>query len=36
MESERRGNASCRNYLIDEVYHLTGSELERGAKYELR
>lgn len=36
MESERRGSASCRNYLIDEVYHLTGSELERGAKYELR
>ena len=28
------GNASCRNYIIDAVYHLTPDALERGAKYE--
>lgn len=36
MKKENSGNAGCRNYLIDEVYKLTGSELERGARYELR
>ncbi|MCI9598617.1 MAG: hydroxyethylthiazole kinase [Firmicutes bacterium] len=30
------GNATFRNYLIDEIYHLDGEALERGAKYELR
>lgn len=32
----REGNATFRNYLIDEVYCLNGETLERGAKYELR
>ena len=36
MAEENSGNAGCRNHLIDEVYKLTGRELERGAKYELR
>lgn len=30
------GNSSYRNYIIDAVYNLTGEELERGAKYEIR
>lgn len=30
------GNATFRNYLIDEIYHLDGETLERGADYELR
>ncbi|MDR3120305.1 MAG: hydroxyethylthiazole kinase [Clostridiales bacterium] len=30
--SEKDGNASYRNYLIDAVYNLTGSALEAGAK----
>lgn len=30
------GNASYRNYIIDSVYNLTGDQLERGAKYEMR
>ena len=30
------GNASYRNYIIDGVYNLTGEELERGARYEVR
>lgn len=29
------GNATFRNLLIDEIYHMTPSELEFGAKYEL-
>ena len=29
------GNASYRNYIIDAVYHLTGEDLERGARYEI-
>lgn len=32
--SAREGNASYRNYLLDEVYHLDGDQLERGAKCE--
>lgn len=32
---QHAGNSSCRNYLIDAVYQLTGEELEKGAKYEL-
>lgn len=31
----RDGNSTYRNYLIDEIYHLTGKELEEGAKYEI-
>lgn len=30
------GNSTYRNYLIDEVYHLTEEKLEAGAKYEVR
>lgn len=33
---DREGNAAFRNYLIDEIYHLDGESLERGANYELR
>ncbi|BFL47101.1 hydroxyethylthiazole kinase [Lactonifactor longoviformis] len=35
MAAQQAGNSSCRNYLIDAVYHLTGEQLERGANYEL-
>lgn len=34
--TERCGNASFRTYLIDALYNLTPSQLEEGAKYELR
>lgn len=34
--TDRDGNATFRNYLIDEIYHLDGETLERGANYELR
>ena len=30
------GNASYRNYIIDAVYRLTPTQLERGANYEVR
>ena len=30
------GNAAYRNRIIDAVYNMTGEELEKGAKYELR
>ncbi len=30
------GNATYRNYIIDEIYHLSGRALEDGANYELR
>ncbi len=30
------GNATYRNRIIDAVYNMTGEELEKGAKYELR
>ena len=33
---EKDGNATYRNYIIDAVYHLTGDDLETGAKYEVR
>lgn len=33
---EREGNGSFRTYLTDEIYNITGEELERGAKYEVR
>lgn len=29
------GNATYRNYIIDEIYNLTGAELERVARYEI-
>ena len=32
----RDGNATYRNAIIDEILHLTGEELESGAKYDLR
>ena len=35
MEKEHAGNASCRTWLIDETYNLTGENLEKGADYEL-
>ncbi len=34
--SEKDGNSTYRNYIIDEVFHLTGSKLESGANYEMR
>lgn len=34
--SNQDGNATYRNYIIDAVYHLTGEQLESGAKYEVR
>lgn len=33
---EEDGNATYRNYIIDEIYNLSGDELEDGAKYEMR
>lgn len=30
------GNLTYRNYIFDEIYHLDGETLEKGAKYELR
>lgn len=30
------GNASYRNYIIDAICHLTGAELEQGARFVLR
>ena len=34
--SERDGNSSYRNYIIDAIYRMTPEELEKGAKYEMR
>lgn len=34
--SESEGNSTYRNYIIDELFHLKGGELDRGAKYEIR
>ncbi len=34
--SEQDGNASYRNHIIDEIYNLTGDDLESGARYEMR
>ena len=34
--SEMDGNASYRNYIIDAICNMSGEQLERGAKYELR
>ncbi len=33
--TERDGNSSYRNHIIDAVYNLTSEELEPGAKYEV-
>lgn len=33
---EGDGNATYRNRIIDAIYNMTGDELERGAKYEVR
>lgn len=33
---ERDGNAAYRTYIIDEIYNLSGRDLEDGAKYEIR
>lgn len=33
--TEWDGNATYRNYIIDAVFHLTGEELEKYAKYEI-
>ena len=33
--TEQDGNATYRNYIMDEVYNLTGEELERQAKYKI-
>ena len=33
---ERDGNATYRNRIIDAIYNMTGEELEKGAKYEIR
>ena len=30
------GSGTFKTYLIDEIYNMTGEELERGAKYEMR
>lgn len=34
--AENDGNASYRNYIIDEIYNITSEKLEKGAKYEIR
>ena len=34
--SEKDGNSSCRNYIIDAFYNMTPDMLEKGAKYEVR
>ena len=33
---EGDGNATYRNQIIDSIYNMTGEELEKGAKYEVR
>ncbi len=33
---ERDGNATYRSFIIDEMFHLSGGELEAGAQYEVR
>lgn len=34
--TDKDGNSTFRNYIIDAIFNLTPEELERGAKYELR
>lgn len=33
---EGDGNATYRNRIIDAIYHMTGEDLEKGARYEIR
>ncbi len=33
--TEQDGNSSYRNYIIDAIFHLTGEELQRCAKYDI-
>lgn len=33
--TRKEGNATYRNYIIDEIYHLDGETLEGGARYEM-
>jgi hydroxyethylthiazole kinase len=33
---EGDGNSTYRNRIIDTIYNMTGSELEKNAKYEIR
>ena len=33
--SSQDGNASCRGYIIDAAYRMTGAQLEEGARYEM-
>lgn len=33
--AKEEGNSSCKNYIIDQVYNLTGEQLEGGARYEM-
>lgn len=33
---ELDGNSSYRNYIIDAIYNMTGEQIEKGAKYEVR
>ncbi len=34
--TEKDGNASYRNYMIDAVWNMTSDQLEKGARYEIR
>ena len=34
--SAQDGNSTYRNYIIDAIYNMTGEQLEKGAKYEVR
>ena len=34
--TENDGNSTYRNYIIDAIYNMTPSMLEKGAKYEVR
>lgn len=34
--SEKDGNSTYRNYIIDAIFNMTGEQLEKGAKYEVR
>lgn len=34
--SDRDGNSTYRNYIIDEIYNLTAEKLNKGAKYEIK
>lgn len=36
LEETKAGNSTYRNYLIDEIYNLTGEKLKGGTKFEVR